>query len=91
MKIFWEDSDYIIEKRNKKFLKEANLLKLNCDKALHLLNWQATLDFKETTTWTAEWYLNYYTNGPESALDFTIQQINEYMRLADQRGTLKIN
>jgi CDP-glucose 4,6-dehydratase len=27
---------------------EAGLLKLNCDKALGYLNWQATLDYKDT-------------------------------------------
>ena len=32
---------------------ESGLLKLNCDKALHFLNWHAVLDFEETVGLTA--------------------------------------
>ena len=37
---------------------ESGLLKLNCDKALYHLNWQAILPFQETVRMTAEWYLS---------------------------------
>ncbi len=39
---------------------ESGLLKLNCDKALHHLNWQAVLGFEETVRMTADWYRVYY-------------------------------
>ena len=35
---------------------EANLLKLNCDKALHLLDWRSTWDFDKTVLNTISWY-----------------------------------
>ena len=87
----WPNSEWAQLSADYNKHKEAGLLKLNCDKALHILNWQATLDFKETTKWTAEWYLNYYQNGPESALEFTVRQINEYMNLANKRGSLNFS
>ena len=35
---------------------ESGLLKLNCDKALYHLHWQAVLPFQEAVRMTAEWY-----------------------------------
>ena len=56
---------------------ESTLLKLNCDKALHLLNWHAVWSFKETIRLTAEWYLA-YRNDPSSISDVSIAQIEAY-------------
>lgn len=56
---------------------ESVLLKLNCDKALHHLNWQAILSFSETVRMTAEWYRSYYEN-PSKIRDITFSQIKEY-------------
>ena len=39
---------------------ESGLLKLNCDKALQKLNWQAILPFHETVRMTTEWYRSFY-------------------------------
>ena len=36
---------------------EAGLLKLNCDKALSILKWKATLEYYDTVRFTNEWYL----------------------------------
>ena len=41
---------------------ESSLLKLNCDKAKHVLDWTAKLNFKTTTEMTAKWYRAYYEN-----------------------------
>jgi CDP-glucose 4,6-dehydratase len=60
---------------------ESGLLKLNCDKALHYLKWQATLNFEETVNLTADWYKSYYEN-PESIASVTREQINKYVRLS---------
>ena len=64
---------------------EAGLLKLNCDKALHSLNWKATLNFEETAKWTSEWYYNYYKNPKKFTADLTLSQINDYMKIANER------
>lgn len=56
---------------------EAGLLKLNCDKALFYLKWQATLNYKETIKFTSEWYYNYYKNDLDT-FQYTIAQISEY-------------
>ena len=60
---------------------ESGLLKLNCDKALHHLHWQAVLNFEETVKLTTEWYQSYY-NDPKNIHECTISQIKEYSHLA---------
>lgn len=56
---------------------EAGLLKLNCDKALSYLNWQASLAYQDTIRFTSTWYYNFY-KGETDILDFTMSQIEEY-------------
>ncbi len=60
---------------------EAGLLKLNCDKALFSLKWQATLEYKDTIRFTSEWYYDFY-NSDKNILDKTIEQILEYENIA---------
>jgi len=86
----WSGSKWIDKSIGNKAPHEAGLLKLNCDKALHVMNWQATLNFKETAQWTAEWYRTFYEKGSNAAIEITTNQINEYMRLAKERGSLKL-
>jgi CDP-glucose 4,6-dehydratase len=64
---------------------EAGLLKLNCDKALFYLKWQANLDYKDTIKFTSEWYYDFY-NTDKSILDKTLEQIVEYENMAKQKG-----
>jgi CDP-glucose 4,6-dehydratase len=61
---------------------ESGLLKLNCDKALSLLDWKAVLSFEETVRMTANWYRAYYSK-PNSIRDITFAQIQEYERLVN--------
>jgi CDP-glucose 4,6-dehydratase len=64
---------------------EATLLKLCCDKALHVLGWHAALDFEETVAFTADWYRAYY--GREQDMhEFTSNQIDRYCEQAGHRG-----
>ena len=63
---------------------EAGLLKLNCDKALALLKWQATLDYKDTIKFTSEWYYDHYQNN-EDMMAKTIQQISGYENIAKSK------
>lgn len=64
---------------------EAGLLKLCCDKALHNLAWQPTLQFSETVSFTAKWYLHHQSSH-ENCLQFTKDQINQYIQLAEYRN-----
>lgn len=64
---------------------ESDLLKLNCDKALHYLKWHAVLNFEETVKMTTEWYQSYYKD-PRSIRERTVTQIQEYTRRAADRG-----
>ena len=63
---------------------EAGLLKLNCDKALAYLDWNASLDYDETIRFTNEWYFNYYSE--REMLEETLTQIHEYEEIARQKG-----
>ena len=67
---------------------EAGLLKLNCDKALFHLNWDATLDYEETIKMTADWYSEFYNNTSDM-LEFTNKQIDQYQDIALDRGSDK--
>ena len=66
---------------------EAGLLKLNCDKSLALLRWQAALDYRETIKFTSEWYYEYYKNDIDMMAK-TISQINAYQNTANAKGLL---
>jgi CDP-glucose 4,6-dehydratase len=66
-------------------LHESILLKLDCDKALHHLNWQAGLDFETTVKMTTEWYRNFYTN-PKDIAKFSQNQIHAYTDIARNSG-----
>ena len=62
---------------------ESGLLKLNCDKALHLLGWNAVMDFNQTVKFTSEWYKNYYSG--KNMESFTMKQINSYKEIANKK------
>ena len=86
----WKGAGWLNKSKENSTPPEAGLLKLNCDKALHLLSWQSTLNFKETAKWTADWYRTYYEKGSELTLEITNKQIKEYMDLAKQRNSIKL-
>ena len=82
---YWESAKWIVnEDRSNK--KESNLLKLCCDKAMSLLNWQAVLSFDETMKLTALWYRTFYKSSGRDMLEFSIEQIETYGSLAKQRN-----
>jgi CDP-glucose 4,6-dehydratase len=62
---------------------EAGLLKLNCDKALFHLKWQATMQYAQTIKFTSEWYYDFYRNDG-NIYQKTIDQISEYEALAKE-------
>jgi CDP-glucose 4,6-dehydratase len=63
---------------------ESGLLKLNCDKALHFLQWHAVMGFEDTVKMTAEWYRAYY-NQPTQIAALTNEQIAIYTAIAKQQ------
>jgi CDP-glucose 4,6-dehydratase len=88
MKVHWDRVDWSDVSSIYRGPKEAGLLKLNCDKALHLLGWQAVWDFPKTVATTVGWYKAFYEgNETQMAIrDVTSQQINEYMQSARLKG-----
>lgn len=69
----WEDLS------DPQVLHEANLLKLNCDKAHTELNWQSVLAIDECMQMTVQWYRIFYTTQPPSSMyEICAQQIAEY-------------
>lgn len=64
---------------------EAGLLKLNCDKALFYLKWQANLEYKDTIKFTSEWYYDFYKTD-KNILDKTLEQIVVYENMAKEKG-----
>lgn len=84
MRNYWSGADVeiISDLGNQK--KEATLLKLCCDKALHFLSWKPSLNFQETVQFTVDWYRKYYDQN-EDVFDITCKQIEDYVRLASKR------
>jgi len=64
------------------YVHEAGLLKLNCDKALFDLSWQASLTFEQTVKMTVDWYRHYYQNPNDSMYEYSAKQIHAYTKLA---------
>ena len=63
--------------------KEANLLKLNCDKALFDLKWVPTLTYNYLIDFTSSWYFEFY-NKNTSMLDYTLMQISDYENIGKE-------
>jgi len=63
---------------------EAGLLKLNCDRALSHLGWEANLIYKDTIRFVSEWYYKFYKEKPD-LFEFTLNQIREYEIKAGER------
>jgi len=57
-------------------------LKLNCDKTLQILQWDAVLDFQETVDMTGKWYQIFYNEDAASIPETTSSQIKEYTEKA---------
>jgi CDP-glucose 4,6-dehydratase len=63
---------------------EAGLLKLNCDKALFNLKWEANLNYSQCIRFVSEWYYEFYKNEKDM-MELTLLQINEYQRIAKEK------
>lgn len=87
-KNFFDHVNFDTHKDENTNFKEANLLKLNCDKALETINWKPILNFDETIKMTFDWYKKFYETGSKKKFNiykFTISQINEYYKAAETK------
>ena len=82
---YWDKVKWIEDSIDKNNLYESCLLKLNCDKALHSLNWYSCLSFHETVKLTVDWYKSFKDN-PMEIEKLSNKQIKEYINLASERG-----
>jgi len=83
---YWElENDAFILEKNSQQFHEAGLLQLNCDKALHYLDWTPNLLFEDLIEFTSKWYYKYYKNGKDT-LEFTSNQINEFQDKARKKN-----
>ncbi len=73
----WEKSKWKIN-NNKNEFRESKLLKLNCDKALSLLNWEPTLNFEKTMQLTSNWYFDFYNKKDFNVFEKCCRQIREF-------------
>jgi CDP-glucose 4,6-dehydratase len=77
LSVYFEGSNWSTESDNNN-LHEANLLSLDCKKALKLLNYKSKLDFKLTSEWTSKWYDSFYKKSAKEHSKYTEQQIIEF-------------
>jgi len=73
----WEISNDYTDNR-----KEADLLKLNCDKALKRLQWESSLSFQETVDMTIDWYKKFYFSKADM-IKFSLDQISSYQQISN--------
>jgi CDP-glucose 4,6-dehydratase len=57
---------------------EANVLRLNVDKALHQLGWRPRWRMAEALERTAQWYRKFYRGGPSAARAACLADIEAY-------------
>ena len=74
----WEGSKWHINKSKNKF-SESKLLKLNCDKALSLIKWKPSLNFRTTMELTADWYYRFYKQDNFNTYEVCCDQIRKYV------------
>jgi CDP-glucose 4,6-dehydratase len=81
----WDGARWDISPNSTLANREASLLKLSCDKALRMLEWQAVLPFSETVAMTVDWYRSWHQANADIG-DLTIDQINRYTTVAEDAG-----
>ncbi len=80
---YWKKVSWEIEEDYTNY--ESGLLKLNCDKALHILKWMPTLDFSKTIQMTSEWYMDFYNNKIDMR-NLATSQIKTYCEIAKEKN-----
>lgn len=70
--------EMIIKKDKSKH--EANILKLDINKAKSILKWKPKLNFNENIEFTFQWYKNYYEKLSDS-VEFTNKQVEDFFEI----------
>jgi CDP-glucose 4,6-dehydratase len=65
----------IICKKEK--IKEANLLSLNCDKAIQLMDWRTLLDPQKSIEFTCDWYKDFFLK--RDMRNITLKQVSFFL------------
>ena len=84
MSNYWHEAHWTVPLGYETNGQEALLLKLSSDKAQNHLNWSAVLKFEETVSFTMKWYLSWFKDSG-NLYDFSLEQLDEYCRLAEKR------
>lgn len=84
MSLYWEKVRWKDVSKDNNGPYESGLLKLNCDKALHYLKWEAVMDFDQTIRMTTEWYKSFYS-AQRPIIEVTREHINQYTKIARQK------
>lgn len=82
----WGRGNYKVDKSSHPH--EAKLLKLDISKARSELKWNPVYEAKTTIAKTIEWYKNFYDNKNIDIKEFTINQIKEYVKNAQEQSIL---
>lgn len=85
MATFWDKVAWNDTSSSSGHVHEAGLLRLNCEKAQTLLDWQPVMDFDETVQITSSWYEQFYGATSPCMLETTTEQIQAYGALANER------
>lgn len=64
---------------------EATVLRLSNRKAQTHLNWRPSLSLEESIQMTSDWYRAFYSEDPRQIIEFTQQQIDDYVDIAKLR------
>ncbi len=86
-KLWKLEPDQAVKISNEIPFHEASLLKLNCDKALFHLKWQANLNYQQSVTLVGSWYHMFY-KGKDDIYDFTVEQLNQYIKIAKEQNLI---
>jgi CDP-glucose 4,6-dehydratase len=78
---YWENAKWETEGSDDQ-VKEAGLLKLNCDKSLHIIKWKPVMNFEETVEMVITWYHSYYREKNINMCEFSQNQINKFVEKA---------
>jgi CDP-glucose 4,6-dehydratase len=82
---YWPKAEWKFEEELDSSKSESTLLKLNCDKAVQILNWNSVLNFSETIRMTGEWYQFFYSQKNSSIIsEITSNQIRHYTKMAGE-------
>lgn len=81
----WKPKGEAVRILERKPFHEAGLLKLNCDKALFHLHWEANLEYRDCIYLIADWYGRFYAGGADMYSQ-TLDQIHHYEDVATRRG-----